>query len=413
MKKRYFKFLLFLSLGISFTACNPTTPTPIVMLPGSILTTPTVTVPSPTPSPSVISTPEPTAIPTLSSSPSPVIITTSKTAQIPVMPEAVFDEMSTELGLALSQLLGHEVISYNVPASLEAVGDFYRSELTTQGWEWIYTDIGESLALSRPAPILIQEFKQDTNRLAVVVLYGFGFSDNTSPALVIAGANIASDQIISSFVSLIASGLDLGPPNEGTEQPHAIHFTSPLIQFSHPSNWLPTRLQMISFETDTNGNPTNVLPLSRRCANDDEICFVNFAFLTGSLFDVPVMIRVYPDQIEITIETFDDQRWARLVATAENSSTSLNNVERPEDLIDKGSLEPIETKPITLQDGTPAFQRFYRWRQVGLSTPLVSSYTLFKRNDAIIEFHTDFTEDEWATFGPVVQEVISDIQLAP
>jgi hypothetical protein len=43
----------------------------------------------------------------------------------------------------------------------------------------------------------------------------------------------------------------------------------------------------------------------------------------------------------------------------------------------------------------------------------VSSYTLFKRNDTIIEFHTDFTEEEWAALGPAVQAAILSIEVVP
>lgn len=323
------------------------------------------------------------------------------------------DEVSTGWGVALSQSLGQEIVSYSTSASLEAIQNFYQTELTAQGWEWVYTDVGESLALSRPVPILAQEFKQAEKRLSVVAIDGFGFSNNTPSTLVLSGTNVTGSELISFFVGLIAGGLDLGPPNESNIQPQARHFASELIQFDHPSNWFPTRLQITDFETDTNGRAINVLPAPKRCANNDEICFVNFAFQTESLFDVPIMIRVYPDQTETNLETFDAQKWAGLVTTAENPPTSFNDVERPEDMIDTGSLETIATKPISLQDGTPALQRIYRWRQIGLSIPLISSYTLFKRNNTIIEIHTDFSEETWANFGPQVQETITNIRLAP
>ena len=125
-------------------------------------------------------------------------------------------------------------------------------------------------------------------------------------------------------------------------------------------------------------------------------------------------IRVYSVQPETTLENFDVLRWAELTNTVEDPLATPENIEWPEDLTDSDTLETIEIKSITLQDGTPALQRLYHWRQVKLSTPLVSSYTLFKRNDdAIIEFHTDFAEEEWATFGPAVQETILSIELSP
>lgn len=397
MKQQFIKFSILFCLGALGIACNPITPAPVVTLPTLTVVIPTSTITLPTPPPS----------------PSQIITSTAGTAQIPKMPGAILDEVSTGWGLALSQFLGQEIVSYSAPASLEAIQDFYQAELTVHGWEWVYTDVGESLALSRPVPILAQEFKQGAKRLSVVAIEGFGMSKNTPTTLVLSGTNVTSSELISFFVGLIAGGLDLGPPNESNIQLQTMHFTSRLIQFDHPSNWFPTRLQMTDFETDTNGRAINVLPEPRRCTNDDAICFVNFAFLTESLFDVPIMIRAYSGQTETNLETFDAQRWARLVTTAENPPTSFDNVERLEDLIDKGSLETIEIKSITLQDGTPALQRLYRWRQVGLSTPLVSSYTLFKHKDTVIEFHTDFSEEEWASIGPEVQATALSIQLSP
>lgn len=413
MKQQFIKFFFFFCLKILLVACNPATPTPVVILPTPTVTAPTIIPPPPIPSPSATLSPQPTAISTSIASPSSVATRISGTTQIPVMPGAILDEASTGWGMTLSQFLGQEVVSYNTSTSLEAIRDFYQDEMANQGWEWIFTDMGESLALSRPIPILVQEFKHGANRLAVVAIEGFGFRNNTPAILVLSGTNVSSGELITFFRSLIAGGLDLGPPNEGDVRPQAMRFTSPLLQFDHPSNWFPTQLQMSGFQTDTQGSTTNIFPEPRYCAYDNETCFVNFAFLTGSLFEVPVMVRVYPSQAETTLDTFDAQRWARLVATAENPPTSLNNVERPEDMIDKGSLETIETKPITFKDGTPALQRVYRWRQVGLSIPLVSSYILFKHKDTIIEFHTDLTEEEWTSLGPAVQQVISGIELTP
>lgn len=186
----------------------------------------------------------------------------------------------------------------------------------------------------------------------------------------------------------------------------------PLLQFDHPSNWLPTRLHMTGFRTDADGETTVIFSEPRRCANSDETCFVNFAFI-GSLFDVPIRILVYPDHAETTLEAFDTQRWAELVQVAESPPPSLSAVQQPEDLIESGSLAVIETRAVTLKDGTPGQQRLYHWRQIDLSTSLVGSYTLFKRNDSIIEFHTDFTEEEWNTLGPEVQDIVLNIEVVP
>lgn len=94
------------------------------------------------------------------------------------------------------------------------------------------------------------------------------------------------------------------------------------------------------------------------------------------------------------MESFDTERWSILVEVAERQPTDSHDVYRFEDLVAPRPLELIELKPLTLKDGTPALQRIHHWRQIGLSTPLVSSYTLFKRNDHIIEFRTNFTEEE-------------------
>lgn len=82
-------------------------------------------------------------------------------------------------------------------------------------------------------------------------------------------------------------------------------------------------------------------------------------------------------------------------------------------MIETGSVETVEMRSIILKDGTPALQRIYRWRQVALSTPLVGSYILFKNGNALIEFHTDFSQEEWAAFNPGIQEIILGITLAP
>lgn len=156
-----------------------------------------------------------TAVPTVTPSPSSLANPVGGPTQIPVMPEAIPDDMSTGWGMALSGFTGEEVSSYTAPTSLEAVRDFYQAELPGLGWEWLYTDIGESLALSRSAAVLIQEFNQGHQRLAVVAMANWGFRSDGPPAvLVVSGQNISGGELLSAFVSLVAGGFDLGPPTQ-------------------------------------------------------------------------------------------------------------------------------------------------------------------------------------------------------
>lgn len=408
MKKHSIYFVL---VSVLLTACNLTPPNTLTP------STPTATRPllgtSPTLFPPDTSTPEPTMTPTATVVSTPVIQPNETISQIPMMPEGRQDDMSANLAMMLSQFMGQDIVVYSAPTSLESVADFYQTRLPAQDWVWRYTDTGESLVMSSPMPILLQEFNQGSQQLSIAALANFGNKSDTPIALVFAGENIGGSELLQHFVSLMAGGLDLGPPRQQDVQPQAMRFTSALIKFNHPSDWLPTDLQIARLRTDTDGNKAiNVLPKPKRCPDDDASCWVNFTFVTRSLFDAPIMMYVYPDQTDTTLEAFDAQRWANL-GELSKSSLDTRTIQRPEDLIAPGSLEMIEIRSITLANNTPALQHLYNWQQIGLSTPLVSSYTLFKRNDTIIEFHTDFTEEEWSRLSSRVQETIRSIEVVP
>jgi hypothetical protein len=408
LMRKQIEILLLFGLGISLAACYPSIGPEIETSINPTRTFTSTPIPLPTPSP----TPTPSPVPTLTSTPTPDLsptptTVTDDTAQIPILPEAILDE-------SFSQLLGKGSISYQAPVSLEAVQDFYEETLTAQGWEWVYTDIGESLVMADLTPVLAQEFKRGDHRLAIVAIDDFSlFTPEDRPnVLIMSAQDTSSGEIMFFFSSLM---VDMTPP-VGPEQEvidlTRRQFTSELVQFEHPVSWFPTRWQMVTFPTDIGENKVNIL--EKRCTNDDEVCFVNFMLFNGATqYQAPISIRVRSVDDDVTLEDFDVRRWAELANTAENPLATPENIEWPEDLTDASSLEAIETKLITLQDNTPALQRFYRWHQVKLSTPLVSSYILFKHNDTIIEFHTDFTEEEWGLLSTSVQETIFSIRTAP
>ncbi|MCP4360370.1 MAG: hypothetical protein GY796_20370 [Chloroflexi bacterium] len=311
------------------------------------------------------------------------------------------------------EIFGKRGISYSARVPLEAVRDFYQEALIAQGWEWVYTDIGQGLSPTGLTPILAQEFKRGEYRLAVVAIDNFNFftPENPPSVLILSAQDTSSGEIMFFFSSLMAEATAHVKPKTEDINLSRMEFTSDLIRFEHPGSWIPTRTQMITFPTDTGEKKINIL--QKRCANDNEVCFVNFMLFGGNTqYQAPVSIRVYPVQAETTLENFDALRWTELTNTMEDPLAIPEQIEWPEDLTDSDSLETIEIKSITLQDDTPSLQHTYRWQQVDLSTPLVSSYTLFKYNEnTIIEFHTDFTKEEWTIFGPTVQESILSIEI--
>jgi hypothetical protein len=380
--------------GRALQPATPTLPVTSTALPTQALPTPSVPVTA-------------TTMPTVAPSPTSTrVVTPAESFQIPVMPEAQTDG-------PFSKILGKRGVSNTVLADLEAVQNFYQETLTSQGWEWIFTDVGQAIVFDGVSPILAQEFKQGDHRLAIVAIEERASDKTTATSLVMSAQDISSGELFFSFNTLMStlysvSGMS-GDASEEDIKPATLQFNSEIIRFKHPSNWFPTRVQMITFPTDIGANNINIL--RKRCANNHQTCFVNFLFLTGAIYPIPVSIRTHSVESETTLEYFDTQRWAELINTPENQLSNPDNIEWPEDLTEAGSLETIEINSVVLQDGTPALQRIYHWRQTGLSTPLIGSYTLFKRNDSIIEFHTDFTEEEWAANGPHVQETILSIEL--
>ena len=404
--KKQVKLSILLGLGIFILACDLALNSAVSPTELPVAKAPTVT-PAPTYTPYPTYTPNPTYTPF----PTPKLIPTQEVVQIPVMPEAIENTLTDDFGEALSQLLDQKVISFAVPVSLEVVQTFYQEALTAQGWTWVRTNFGESLVVDNPVSILAQDFERSEASLSI---FAFG-KEGQSNTLVLAGTNVSSDELMITYLTV--TGYlhdDRKEPSAEDIKPNAMRFSSPLLEFDYPSSWFPTQHpQPFSFRTDIEEGAINIFDDPRRCTNDDQDCFTNFTLLTGSLFDAPVMIRLQPSQNEMTLENWDAQKWTILTEVAQSPSAPSRDIYRYEDLIATDSLELIEIKPLTLKDGTPALQRLYRWRQVGLSTPLMSSYTLFKRDDIIIEFYTDFTQEEWGILGPTVQETILSIELSP
>ena len=392
-------------------ACNSSAILEAVASPTPTFTvtfTPTPTPLPPTHTPTSSPTPTPTITPTSTPLPTPIANITGA-AEVPVMPEVILDEE-----VSSTQPYGEGLTAYRASTSVEAVQEFYRETLTSQGWEWIYTDTGEFLVLALPTQILVQEFERNQTKLTVIAIDGTFLRIPPPSVLVMAAKDIGSEQLMT-FIgggSLMGT-YDLQHDSANAVDPSAVRFTSNLLQFDHPSNWFPTQAKSFHFRTDIEEGAISIFDDPTPCANQEIVCFINFTFLHNLPFRSPIMIGIHRYQEGITLETFDAQRWNILTEVSELPLAESYDIRRFEDLIAPNSLELLETKSLMLRDSTPAFQRIYRWRQIGLSTSLVSSYTLFKRNDAIIEFRTDFTEEEWTSFGPHVQETILSIELSP
>ena len=233
------------------------------------------------------------------------------------------------------QLFGERGILYSARVPLEAVRDFYQEALIAQGWEWVYTDVGESLVMAGLTPVLAQEFKRGDRRLAIVAIDDFNlFTPEDPPSVLIMSAQDTSSGEIMFFFSsvMVAVTPPVGPKQEVINLSRR-QFTSELVQFEHPVSWFPTRWQIVTFPTDIGENKINIL--QKRCANDNEVCFVNFMLFNGNtLYQAPVSIRVYPVQPETTLENFDALRWTELTNTVENPLATPENIEWPEDLTD-------------------------------------------------------------------------------
>ena len=55
----------------------------------------------------------------------------------------------------------------------------------------------------------------------------------------------------------------------------------------------------------------------------------------------------------------------------------------------------------------------YRWKQEDVEEPIISTYTLFVSRDLLVEFHTDFIQEEWGEWQTTVNEVIAGIKTVP
>lgn len=402
------KFTQLLWVSVLLMACSSAVNLESMVSPTATLTPTFMLTPAPPPPTHTLTpmpTPTPTVILTLTPSPTPA---SNEVYDIPIMPEAILDN-----GTPFPQANSEGLIAYEALTTLEAVRDFYRNTLTAQDWEWVYTETGESFALGRPGPILLQEFRQNETQLAIIAANN-EVTDTPSPGVVILIARDASAaefmfELTGGFLMQAYLGYDLAEMTTTD----AMQFTSPRLQFNHSANWVPTQNQPFAFQTDLEEGAINIYSDPTPCASPQMECFISFTILSGNILKAPISIGIHPHQSEMALDAFDAQRWNTLVDISNLPPSDFRDVRQFEDLVAPGSLEPIETKPITLRDGTPALQRIYRWRQIGLSTPLVSSYTLFKHDDEIVEFRTDFTEEEWAILGPAVQETILSVELTP
>jgi hypothetical protein len=290
-------------------------------------------------------------------------------------------------------------IYYPVSAQISEIEIFYMDELIRDGWEWVYTEAGESLGTSMPAPALMMEFKKGDRKLGIAA-HGFG-----GGLIVFAGMNISGAELTANFIGAIAGGLDLMGPSESDIKPGAMHFSSALLEFSHPSDWLATDQLILIFQTD---NAINYYPNMGHCSVDMNICFVTFSVLKGFHFDHPVSIRVHPELAGMTLEEADELRWNEINS---NASALEQRYHYPEDLAQAGSLEIIQIHDIVLEDGTPAIQRVYRWKQDDVEEFIIGTYTLFVSGDILMEFHTDFTSEDWDEIDDTVEQVIASMKI--
>lgn len=300
MRRRIKEFFL-IGLTIFLIACAP-----IIELG---VATPTVA-PTSTPFPTLTPFPTTTSSPTLSP-------TGEVVSLIPVMPQAAMPDAPSPPPMV------QDLVGYEVPAMLEEIRDFYLENLTVQGWDWVYTEIGESLILGRPTNILVQEFRRGQIRLAIVAIDGHVFSISPPGAAVIAATNFTGEQLM----TLLTGGtLDIVYNMAGGAQevvdPRAMQFASPLLQFNHPSDWFPTQPPPFNFRTDIEEGTINIFEDPTRCATNEVICFINFTLLGSSGFSPsPVALRIYSDQADGSLESFDIERWATLVEVAERQPT--------------------------------------------------------------------------------------------
>ncbi len=194
-------------------------------------------------------------------------------------------------------------------------------------------------------------------------------------------------------------------PFESKAGPKAMRFSSVLLEFTHPAEWLVTDQAMQIFETDS---AVNYIPNAHSCSVDMVPCFVNFSASPSMHFDIPISIRVHPKLANRTLEEANILRWEELQSLA---SAPAKCCFFPEHFALAGSLESLEEHNITLADGTPAFQRVYRWKQEDVAEPIISTYTLFISARTLVEIHSDFITADWEEIRATVDQVIGTMKL--
>ena len=381
----------FAAPGATVTATSTIPPT---LTPALIPTTTQTNIPTPTKQPVI----EPTFTPFL-------IESTPLNSDIPVIPNAQ-NVSNADWVVEIFGKRGN-TISYQVDASLEEIKSFYLDQLQKEGWTWVYTDSGESLITTSPGPALFMEFRKDNTRLGVGAI-GFGFFGEGAP--VFAGTGYSGATLVLYYIAGIAGGFDLSGAREEDMKQDAMVFTSEYLEFKHPSNWHPNENLMQIIPA---GKDIIFISDAGSCKVTQQPCFVNFTDLLGSQFDIPISIRLHPELFDLTLEQADTIRWEEL-----NNMIPNQKYDFPENLMKPGSLESIEVRAIVLGDGTPALQRIYRWEGEGtegaaIPGHFISTYTLYKSSGLLIEFHTDFTSEEWQKEKSTIDHMISGMVTVP
>jgi hypothetical protein len=388
------KFIVFTAIILLTGACNSIQSAPVS--PTVIQPTNTTVIPTKSPTlepPTETATPYPTQ---------PILVEPTQVNisripieyEIPIFPGA--GDVSYNIMATIAGEPGNSVL-YGISASISEVEAFYMEELTQDGWTWVYTETGESLVTSFPAPALIMEFKKGEHKL------GIAANEFGGELIMLAGMDISGTELISRYIGAIAGGFDLMGAPESAIKPDALHFSSTLLEFSHPTDWFATDQLMRIFDSDT---AINYYPNEGNCSVHMKPCFVTFSVIKGAHFDTPISIRVYPELAGMSLEEANTWRWNEL-----NSVVSEVRYNFPEDLTQAGTLESIEVRTLTLGDGTPAIQRVYRWKQKNVEEFIIGTYTLFTSGDFLVEFHTDFTSETWQELRSIVGQVIASMKI--
>jgi hypothetical protein len=390
-------FVIFIIVILAAGACVSTPSAPAVV--PTLQPTATSSVPTLPPTFTATVTAQPVNL--ITSTPIPtqtVVVITPLAPEIPVAPGA--RQLTRNYADFLTGQTGN-TLYLSDSTDVDEIEIFYMDELVNLGWKWVYTETGESLVTTIPAPALIMEFKKEEHKLGIAAIR---FDDGL---IVLAGMDISGTQLASGYIGGIAGGFDLISPSESAIRPGAMHFSSTLLEFSHPSDWLATDQLISIFETD---KAVNYYPNKNRCSVNMDICFVTFSVLRGFHFDHPISIRAHPDLANMTLEEASKLRWDDLKA---NASAQERRYRYPEDLARADSLESIEVRAITLGDGTPAIQRIYRWKQDDVDEFIIGTYTLFISRGTLMEFHTDFTSDGWNEVRGIVNQVVAGMKINP